>query len=60
MTGLTKKNKEASENLEALGKTSFGSKIVERDSVLLPESKKKKEGVPVNFDLLLKEIKDKI
>jgi len=42
-----------------LKKTRFGSNIVEENSVLAPVTKKK-DPVPVDFDLLLKEIHAKI
>jgi hypothetical protein len=49
---LYNKIREASENLEALKKTSFGSNIVEQNSVFAPPTKKK-ENVPVNFNDIL-------
>ena len=56
---LQNKIGDANLNLEALKKTRFGSNIVEQNPVLAPITNKK-EVVPVDFDVLLKEIHTKI
>jgi len=57
---LLNKIQEAQANLETYKKSSFGTQIVDQNSVLQQNQKKKKLPQNINFEDLLNQIKKKI